>query len=231
VGRRDAVAAPRLGVTQPRLVAGPWRGLFGHALTLIGEIAKHGVAAPFWTLGGGTVLMLRYRHRRSRDIDIFVPDPQYLGYVTPRLSTVAEAISPDYVEEAGHVKLIRPEGEIDFVAAPNLTTPAFETWRIAGREVRVETAVEIVAKKMWHRGATATARDLFDLALVIERERRALARAAPFLVRHRTEFLAQLASRAAVLRAQFDAIDTMQYQPTYEACVRRVGRFLGALRG
>ena len=67
--------------------------------------------------------MLRYRHRRSRDIDIFVPDPQYLGYVTPRLSAVAEAISPDCVEEAGHVKLIRPEGEIDFVAAPNLTTP------------------------------------------------------------------------------------------------------------
>jgi hypothetical protein len=218
-------------VTQPRLVGGPWRGLFGHALTLIDEIAKHGVAASFWTLGGGTVLMLRYRHRRSRAIDIFVPDPRYLGYVTPRLSAVAEGISPDYVEEAGHVKLIRSEGEIDFVAAPNLTTPAFETWRIAGHEVRVETAVEIVAKKMWHRGATATARDLFDLALVIERERRALTRAARFLVRHRTEFLAQLGSRAAVLRAQFDAIDAMQYRPAYEACVRRVERFLGALTG
>jgi hypothetical protein len=218
-------------VSQLRLVAGPWKGLFGHALTLIGEIEKHGVAAPFWTLGGGTVLMLRYRHRRSRDIDIFVPDPQYLGYVTPRLSAVAEAISPDYVEEAGHVKLIRPEGEIDFVAAPNLTTPAFETWRIAGREVRAETAVEIVAKKMWHRGATATARDLFDLALVIEQERRALARAARYLVRHRTEFLAQLHSRAAVLRAQFDAIDVMRCRPTYEACVRRAERFLSALPG
>jgi hypothetical protein len=89
------------------------------------------------------------------------------------LSAVAEAVSPDYVEEADHVKLIRPEGEIDFVAAPNRTAPAFETWRIGGREVRAETAVEIVAKKMWHRGATATRRDLFDLALVIERERRA----------------------------------------------------------
>jgi hypothetical protein len=142
-------------MTQPRLIAGVWKDLFGHALTLIDEIAKHGVAAPFWTLGGGTVLMLRYRHRRSRDIDVFVPDPQYLGYITPRLSAVAERISPDYVEEVGHVKLIRPEGEIDFVAAPNLTTPGFEMWRIAGRDVRAETAVEIVAKKMWHRGATA----------------------------------------------------------------------------
>lgn len=27
-----------------------------------------------WTWGGGTVLMLRYRHRQSRDVDIFVND-------------------------------------------------------------------------------------------------------------------------------------------------------------
>jgi hypothetical protein len=60
--------------------------LFKHALSLVDQIARSGVAAPFWTFGGGTVLMLRYRHRRSKDIDIFVPDPQYLGYVTPRLN-------------------------------------------------------------------------------------------------------------------------------------------------
>lgn len=218
-------------MTRPRLVAGVWKELLRHALTLIDEIARHGGAEPFWTLGGGTVLMLRYRHRRSRDIDIFVPDPQSLGYVTPRLSPVAEAISADYVEEAGHVKLIRPDGEIDFVAAPNLTAPAFEVWRIDGREVRAETAVEIIAKKMWHRGATATGRDLFDLALVIEHERRALARAGRFLVRHRETFLAQLQSREAVLRAQFDAIDAMRYRPTYDRCVGRVARFLRGLAG
>lgn len=175
--------------------------------------------------------MLRYRHRRSRDIGIFVPDPQYLGYVTPRLSAAAEAISADYVEEADHVKLIRPEGEIDFVAAPNLTAPAFETWRIDGREVRAETAVEVIAKKMWHRGATATGRDLFDLALVIERERRALARAGRFLVRHREAFLAQLHTREAVLRAQFDAIDAMRHRPAYDRCVARAERFLRGLPG
>lgn len=231
MGSHAAVTAPRLDVTQPRLVAGAWRGLFGHALALIDEIARNGIAAPFWTFGGGTVLMLRYRHRRSRDIDLFVPDPQYLAYVTPRLSAVAERISPDYVEEAGHVKLIRPEGDIDFVAAPNLTAPGFETWRIAGRAVRAETAVEIVAKKMWYRGAAATARDLFDLSLLIERERKTLAGAARFLVRHRTEFVAQLRSRAPVLREQFEAIDTMGYRPTFDDCVTRAERFLRALPG
>jgi predicted nucleotidyltransferase component of viral defense system len=53
----------------------------------------------------------------------------------------------------------------------------------------VETAAEIVAKKLWHRGDRATARDLFDLALVIEREPQQLARAAPSLRRHRQAFL------------------------------------------
>jgi hypothetical protein len=32
-------------------------------LTLIDEIRRYGgVEDPFWTFGGGTVLMLRYRH-------------------------------------------------------------------------------------------------------------------------------------------------------------------------
>lgn len=60
---------------------GPWQNLFRHALTLIDEIRTHGTANPFWTFGGGTVLMLRYGHRLSKDVDIFVPNPQYLGYV------------------------------------------------------------------------------------------------------------------------------------------------------
>lgn len=76
-----------------------WESLFPHAFTLMEEVRKHGGIEPFWTFGGGTVLMLRYRHRFSRDIDLFVPDPQYLGFVTPRLSETAEGITSDYVEQ------------------------------------------------------------------------------------------------------------------------------------
>jgi hypothetical protein len=66
--------------------------------------------------------------------------------VSPRLSEVAEAISADYVEGAGFVKLIRPEGEIDFVASPNLTAAPFETWSLQRRSVRVETAAEMLPR-------------------------------------------------------------------------------------
>jgi predicted nucleotidyltransferase component of viral defense system len=212
-----------------RLPTGPWKDLLGHAIRLVDEIALHGTKDPFWTLGGGTVLMLRYRHRRSKDIDIFVPDPQFLGHVSPRLSEVAEAIATDYVEAASFVKLIRAEGEIDFVASENLTQAPFETWTLLKRKVRVETAAEIVAKKLWHRGDRLSARDLFDLSLVIEREPEALRAASRFLVRHRTAFIDQLAHRADVLAAQFSAIDVLQYRPTFEQAAARAVRFLKSL--
>lgn len=85
--------------------------------------------------------MFRYRHRRSKDIDVFVPDPQYLGYVNPRLSGAAAEVSQDYVEAAGYVKLIRADGEIDFVASRKSDTSsvrvvAFERQGSTGRDRR-----------------------------------------------------------------------------------------------
>lgn len=78
---------------------------------------------------------------------------------------MAESVTHNYVEGSGYIKLLRPEGEIDFVASPNLTVEPFELWHLLGRQVRVETSAEIVAKKLWHRGDRAMARDLFLLGL------------------------------------------------------------------
>lgn len=213
------------------LPSGPWEALFPRALTLIDEISRYGgMKDPFWTLGGGTVLMFRYHHRLSKDIDIFVPDPQYLGFVTPRLSDTAADLTQDYTEQTGaFVKLQFEEGEVDFVAAPNLLADAWETWDIGGRCVKVETATEIIAKKMHHRGDRATARDLFDFALVIEREPQQLLAATPFLLRHREAFLAQIRQPHAGLRAAFDAIATLDYTPDFGHCTAVVENFLGRL--
>ena len=213
------------------LPSGAWEALFPRALQLIDEIHTHGgIRDPFWTFGGGTVLMFRYRHRLSKDIDIFVPDPQYLGFVTPRLSDAAAELTEDYTEMAGSfVKLQFEEGEVDFVAAPNLLDDAWETWEIGGRPVKVETAAEIIAKKMYHRGDRVTARDLFDLALVIEKEPAQLETARPFLLRHRDTFLAQIRAPHPSLRAGFGAIATLDYRPTFEHCVAEADAFLSSL--
>ncbi len=219
-----------MGVT-PRLPTGAWEVLFPRALRLVDEIQRFGgLADPFWTFGGGTVLMFRYGHRLSKDIDIFVPDPQYIGYVTPRLSDTAASLTEDYTETGLFVKLQFEEGEIDFVAASNLTVAPWEWWEIQGRAVRVETAAEVIAKKMYHRGDRATARDLFDLALVIEREPDALKSAAPFLVRNRDRFLEQIAHPGAGFRASFDAIAATGYRPSLAHCVEVASAYLAALK-
>jgi predicted nucleotidyltransferase component of viral defense system len=218
-------------VIERELPDGAWKDLFPHALSIIEDIKRNGTPDPFWTFGGGTVLMFRYQHRLSKDIDIFVPDPQYLGFVTPRLSDIAAAVSTDYVEDqSSYVKLIRPEGEIDFVATPNLAESPFEIWNINGQHIRVETAAEIVAKKLWHRDDRATARDLFDLSLVIEQEPEALIKAAKFLLKNADLFISQIASRKTVLERQFAEIDTLAYKPSYDEAAQRATAFLKSLQ-
>jgi hypothetical protein len=208
---------------------GPWQSLFRDALRLIEEIRTHGTSKPFWTFGGGTVLMLRYGHRMSKDVDIFVPNPQYLGYVNPRINETASDITTDYEEHAGFVKLILPEGEIDFVVSQNLTEPGYDEWTLMGEAVKVETAVEIVAKKMWHRGDRPAARDLFDLSLVIEREPDRLMTAGKYLIRHRETFLRLLAEHRAFLAARFNDIQTLGYTPSFDYCAGLVAEYLKAI--
>jgi hypothetical protein len=133
------------------------------------DARANGIPGDDWTFGG-TVLMRRHRHRLSKDVDIFVNDPQSLGYLSPRISSTAESLTTDYAEDSNFVKLAFPEGEIDFVAAPPITSEPAKTETLFGRHLLVETSTEIVAKKIWHRGAEITARDIFDFAMVLLRK-------------------------------------------------------------
>ena len=207
-----------------------WKVLFGHALSLIDDVLQHGTKNLYWTFGGGTVLMLRHNHRFSKDIDIFVPDPQALGFVTPRLSSHAESLTTDYTEAANFVKLFLPEGEIDFVASPNLTDNPYILQELLGRTVKVETSAEIIAKKFWHRGNKLTARDIFDFVLVAEKEPAELDAAGKFVVRHIDMMYEQLESNASRLKLQFDAIATLDYTPSYEHAVDVLMERMNAFR-
>ena len=98
---------------------GVWTELVPYALKLMAHLENQ-VHQALWTFGGGTVFMLRIAHRQSKDIDIFVPDPQYVGYVNPRLSDVAEQVSSDYEENSEFVKVFLAAGEIDIVVSSAL---------------------------------------------------------------------------------------------------------------
>lgn len=206
-----------------------WETLFQRALTLIDSVGAAGGILDEWTFGGGTVLMRRHRHRFSKDIDIFIGDPQCLGYLTPRLSSAVESMTTHYIEQGGFVKLYFPEGEIDFVVSGSLTQDPTRIEQLFGRPVAVETSTEIIAKKVWHRGAEFTARDIFDLAMVIENEPQALPAIRPILRDRRAVMLERIVHNHAGLREDFEALETIEYRRSFDECVDRVTQTLETL--
>ncbi|MCZ7659040.1 MAG: hypothetical protein M5U07_14880 [Xanthobacteraceae bacterium] len=80
-------------------------------------------------------MMLRIDHRESDDIDIFLPDPQLLPYLDPKLRDFEFGIVPsDYRGDgARFVKLAFENiGEIDFIIGRALTHPPTTNWTIEG---------------------------------------------------------------------------------------------------
>ena len=204
-----------------------WETLFQRTLTLIDSAIAGGGSLRHWSFGGGTVLMRRHRHRFSKDIDIFVPDPQIFPYLSPHLNETAESLTSNYVQGAEFLKLVFDEGEIDFVASAPLTERPYVEETIFGRQVQVETSAEIIAKKVWHRGAQFTARDIFDLAMVFEKEPEALLTIAPVLRDRRSVILARVDSGGADLREAFEALEMLDYRKSFDECVGLVKKALG----
>jgi hypothetical protein len=204
-----------------------WHALFRRALAIIDAVGASGERFDDWSFGGGTVLMRRFRHRVSRDVDIFVPDPQYLGYVSPRLNDAADSLTAKYLETANSLKLYFPEGEIDFIASAPLTKNPFADETVLQRKVRVESSAEIIAKKVWHRGREFTARDIFDFATVAKKDPAALESIAGILRERRDVVLRRIASDETSLRKTFLALDTLGTSPSFDDCVGIVRDVLG----
>lgn len=173
-----------------------WEFLFRQALACLEDVGRRTVP-PDWSLGGGTALMLQYHHRVSRDIDIFLHDAQYLTFLSPRLSDVAEHVSRSYLETSSFVKLYLDEGEIDFIVAPNLLDPATREHDILGVRTRVQRPAEIVTK-MFYRPDDFQVRDIFDTACVLQREPSMLDQARPLI-----------GSKKAQLEARVRALEPM----------------------
>jgi hypothetical protein len=61
----------------------PWKQLFRIACRHIRQANSERVVIE-WAFGGGTAMMLQIDHRESRDIDIFLSDPQQLPFLDPQ---------------------------------------------------------------------------------------------------------------------------------------------------
>lgn len=145
-----------------------WPRLFSVACSLIDQVAERAGDHSFgWSFGGGTALMIHIGHRESRDIDIFLDEEQILGFLDPTKNDLRFADMPSDClgDGARFQKFAFPGlGEIDFIVAVPLTDRPFESREVGGRETKLETVPEIIAKKVYHRGGTARPRDIFDMA-------------------------------------------------------------------
>lgn len=141
-------------------VAGSWRKLEAIAMEMVLD-ASHRARSEFKPLlGGGTRLMLAMEHRISDDIDLFIRDPQWIGFLTPRLNDRFEHLISDYDEGATALKLKMTEGEIDFIVGMSLLDLPDEA--APDSLFLLEPVAEVLAKKLFYRGWALTPRDLFD---------------------------------------------------------------------
>jgi hypothetical protein len=127
-----------------------------------------------WSFGGGTVLSaLYYQHRMSYDIDIFSEDFSAINRLIENKEEIAESlgIKLDQVQSSttGITFIIDTEEnglKLDFVYSPALTSDPYVTKDVFGyRDIKVQTPLEIIAKKLKHR-EKATIRDFVDYAIV-----------------------------------------------------------------
>ncbi len=160
----------------------PWKALLPLCFAVVDEVVReHGVEFPI-RIGGGSMLLRHYGHRRSKDLDLFVTDIRLLRWCSPRMNEAAADLFPDYGEEATAVKLITGLQEIDIIAAaPILAEGDIEPALLSGRPVLIERPREILAKKIVYRGRLFQPRDVFDLACVAAAEPEEVAAVLPWL--------------------------------------------------
>jgi nucleotidyltransferase AbiEii toxin of type IV toxin-antitoxin system len=148
-----------------------WARLLRIARALIRQVNSDQSIIDHWTLGGGTAMMLQIDHRESRDVDIFLSDPQLLSYLDPQKRDFEFEIPPTGYDGDGATfqKLaFKDVGEIDFIVGRAMTqSPTIQT-SIEGETTLLETIPEIIAKKIYYRGSSIRPRDIFDIAAASE---------------------------------------------------------------
>jgi Nucleotidyl transferase AbiEii toxin, Type IV TA system len=197
-----------------------WPRLLRIASSLIRQVNATGPVIDRWTLGGGTALMLRIDHRESRDIDIFLDDPQQLAFLDPAKRDFRLETHPSghFGDAARFLKLaFSGLGEIDFMATPSLTaSPATQTF-VEGETIFLESVPEILTKKIHCRSAGLKPRDVFDIAASAESHADAIIREFQM---YRFE-VAQAASALERLNPEFvtRTIGQLAITPRYECLV------------
>ena len=63
-----------------------WKELLASCFRVVDEVVRERKVGFPIRIGGGSMLLRRYRHRNSRDLDLFVTDAQLVRWCSPRFN-------------------------------------------------------------------------------------------------------------------------------------------------
>lgn len=201
----------------------PWKSLLPDCFAVVDEVVRtHGVDFPI-RIGGGSMLLRRYRHRKSKDLDLFVTDARLARWCSPRHNEAAGDLFPDYGEEATSVKLITGMQEIDIIVTPPMVEKNdTDVVNLLGRDVAIERPREILAKKVVYRGRLFQPRDVFDLACIAHAEPEEVAAVLPCLnLTHLTDLESRLLEIEPILGKELaDKVEPYpEFKPLVDQCL------------
>lgn len=196
-----------------------WKFLLRCGFEVVDEVIReHDLPFPI-QIGGGSMLLRRYGHRKSKDLDLFVTDARLVKWCSPRFNETAAELFADYGEDGVTTKLIIGMQEIDIIAAnPIVEQEATDRAVLEGRQVLVERPREILAKKVVYRGRRFQPRDVFDLACIAEAEPEEIGAVLPWLsLTHVTDLEARLAEIGPILGKEL-ALKVEPFPPFAPLC-------------
>lgn len=125
--------------------------------------------------GGGTALSIYYfQHRLSFDIDLFLTDQQYLSYFSPK-HWIEETNNFDgvhYIDTHNHVGVVFANNiKVDILVDASSDSMLIDNSKtIFPFDIRIESIEDILAKKIVFRKKDNKARDIFDIAVAINKD-------------------------------------------------------------
>jgi hypothetical protein len=146
------------------------------------SLLKHHGLDHKTALGGGTALSAHYwGHRYSTDIDMFI----YGSEAENNLNIIRQknwnkefidqlyslGYKDDYKNPAHYIEItIDDEKKIQFFDVLQKTTVPYVGVSLWGNDINIETVEEIIAKKIFYRADKGNARDIFDIAVAINKD-------------------------------------------------------------
>ena len=148
---------------------------------LIKPIEEKSILKNWWVFGGGTALSIfHFNHRRSFDIDIFVTEAQLFDFLNPKwfIDETTLFNDKDYrFDGSNHHLALKTKDDIkvDFLLNEVvINTPIKNTILDLDFDLHYESVEDIIAKKVKWRKEDNLARDIFDLAVALTKDRNIL---------------------------------------------------------